>query len=120
MGVHRARPHRNRLPADPFDGIDRIFFLADSVCRLLLPPLTLHFFLMFPVRPRSRWLRRAAPWLYLPATALLVVQFDQIFGNGTLTGGLSATTLERQDRIELALLVVFALAAAAMLGRSLL
>ena len=107
-------------PVAPFDGIDRIFYLADSVCRLLLPPLTLHFFLMFPARPRSRWLRRAAPWLYLPATALLVVQFDQIFGNGTLTGGLSAATLERQDRIELVLLVAFALAAAAVLGRSLL
>ena len=107
-------------PVAPFDGIDRIFYLVDSVCRLLLPPLTLHFFLMFPVRPRSRWLRRAAPWLYLPATALLVVQFDQIFGKGLLTGGLSVATLERQDRIELALLVVFALAAAAMLGRSLL
>ena len=107
-------------PVAPFDGIDRIFYLADSVCRLLLPPLTLHFFLMFPARPRSRWLRRAAPWLYLPATALLVVQFDQIFGSGTLTGGLSAATLERQDRIELVLLVAFALAAAAVLGRSLL
>ena len=107
-------------PVAPFDGIDRIFYLADSVCRLLLPPLTLHFFLMFPARPRSRWLRRAAPWLYLPATALLVVQFDQIFGSGTLTGGLSAATLERQDRIELVLLVAFGLAAAAVLGRSLL
>jgi len=107
-------------PVAPFDGIDRIFYLADSVCRLLLPPLTLHFFLMFPARPRARWLRRAAPWLYLPATALLVVQFDQIFGNGTLTGGLSAATLERQDRIELVLIVAFALAAAGVLGRSLL
>ena len=107
-------------PVAPFDGIDRIFYLVDSVCRLLLPPLTLHFFLMFPARPRSRWLRSAAPWLYLPATALLVVQFDQIFGSGTLTGGLSAATLERQDRIELVLLAFFALAAAAVLGRSLL
>ena len=107
-------------PVAPFDGIDRIFYLADSVCRLMLPPLTLHFFLVFPARQRSRWLRRAAAWLYLPAAALLVVQFDQIFGNGMLTGGLSASTLERQDRIELVLLVAFALAAAAMLGRSLL
>lgn len=104
----------------PFDGIDRVFYLVDSVCRLLLPPLTLHFFLVFPAQPHSRWLRRAAAWLYLPAAALLVVQFDQIFGNGTLTGGLSASTLQRQDRIELVLLVAYALAAAAMLGRRLL
>ena len=107
-------------PLAPFDGIDRVFYLVDSVCRLLLPPLTLHFFLVFPARSRSRWLRRAVPWLYLPATALLVVQFDQVFGSGMLTGGLNATTLERQDRIELVLLVAFALAAAAVLGRSLL
>ncbi len=107
-------------PVAPYDGIDRIFYLVDSVCRLLLPPLTLHFFLVFPARPRSRWLRRAAPWLYLPAIALLVVQFDQIFGSGMLTGGLNAATLERQDRIELVLLVAYALAAAAVLGRSLL
>ena len=107
-------------PVAPFDGIDRVFYLVDSVCRLLLPPLTLHFFLVFPARSRSRWLRRAVPWLYLPATALLVVQFDQVFGSGMLTGGLSATTLERQDRIELFLLVAYALAAAAVLGRSLL
>ena len=107
-------------PAAPYDGIDRIFYLVDSVCRLLLPPLTLHFFLVFPARPRSRWLRRAAPWLYLPAIALLVVQFDQIFASGMLTGGLNAGTLERQDRIELFLLVAYALAAAAVLGRSLL
>ncbi len=107
-------------PVAPYDGIDRVFYLVDSVCRILLPPLTLHFFLVFPARPRSRWLRRTVPWLYLPAIALLVVQFDQIFGNGTLTGGLNAITLERQDRIELFLLVAYALAAAAVLGRSLL
>ena len=107
-------------PAVPYDGIDRVFYLVDGVCRLLLPPLTLHFFLVFPERPRSRWLRRAAPWLYLPAMALLVVQFDQIFGSGMLTGGLNAATLELQDRIELVLLVAYALAAAGVLGRSLL
>ena len=104
----------------PFDGIDRAFYLVDAVCRLLLPPLTLHFFLVFPTRPRARWPRRAVPWLYLPAAALLVVQLDQIFGSGRLSGGLSAATLERQDRIELVLLVAFALAAAAILGRGLL
>ena len=107
-------------PVAPFDGIDRVFYLGDSVCRLLLPPLTLHFFLVFPARSPSRWLRRAVPWLYLPAIALLVVQFDQVFGSGMLTGGLNAATLELQDRIELFLLVAYALTAAAVLGRSLL
>ena len=107
-------------PVVPYDAIDRLFFLVDGVCRLLLPPLTLHFFLVFPVRPTSPWARRAVPWLYLPAAALLALQLDRIFGAGRLAGELSAAALERQDRVELLLLVAFALAAAAVLGRRLL
>ena len=107
-------------PIAPYDGIDRLFYLVDGACRLLLPALTLHFFIVFPAPPRSQRLRRCVPWLYLPAAVLLVLQFDQIYGGGTLAGGLSATTLERQDRIELFLLVAYALAAAVVLGRSLL
>lgn len=107
-------------PIAPFDAIDRIFYLVDGACRLLLPPLTLHFFLVFPVRPNSIWARRAVPWLYLPSAALLALQLDQIFGAGRLAGELTATALERQDRVELLLLVAYALAAAAVLGRRLL
>ena len=107
-------------PLAPFDAIDRLFYLVDGACRLLLPPLTLHFFLVFPVRPNSIWARRALPWLYLPSAALLALQLDQIFGAGRLAGELSATALERQDRVELLLLVAYALAAAAVLGRRLL
>ena len=107
-------------PLAPFDAIDRLFYLADGACRLLLPPLTLHFFLVFPVRPSSSRARRAVPWLYLPAAALLALQLDRIFGAGRLAGELSATALERQDRVELLMLVAYALAAAAVLGRRLL
>ncbi len=107
-------------PLAPFDAIDRLFYLVDGACRLLLPPLTLHFFLVFPVRPNSIWARRAVPWLYLPSAALLALQLDRIFGAGRLAGELSATALERQDRVELLLLVAYALAAAAVLGRRLL
>ena len=107
-------------PLAPFDAIDRLFYLADGACRLLLPPLTLHFFLVFPARPSSIRARRAVPWLYLPAAALLALQLDRIFGAGRLAGELSAAALERQDRVELLLLVAYALAAAAVLGRRLL
>lgn len=107
-------------PIAPFDAIDRLFYLVDGACRLLLPPLTLHFFLVFPVRPNSIWARRALPWLYLPSAALLALQLDRIFGAGRLAGELTATALERQDRVELLLLVAYALAAAAVLGRRLL
>lgn len=107
-------------PIAPYDEIDRLFYLVDAVCRLLLPPLTLHFFLVFPARPSSPWARRALPWLYLPAAALLALQLDRIFGAGRLAGELSAEALARQDRVELLLLAAFALAAAAVLGRRLL
>ena len=107
-------------PIAPYDAIDRLFYLVDAVCRLLLPPLTLHFFLVFPARPSSPWARRALPWLYLPAAALLALQLDRIFGAGRLAGELSAEALARQDRVELLLLAAFALAAAAVLGRRLL
>lgn len=107
-------------PIAPYDAIDRLFYLVDAVCRLLLPPLTLHFFLVFPARPSSPWARRALPWLYLPSAALLALQLDRIFGAGRLAGELSAEALARQDRVELLLLAAFALAAAAVLGRRLL
>ena len=107
-------------PIAPFGPVDRIFYLVDGACRLLLPPLTLHFFLVFPTRPASILARRAVPWLYLPSAALIALQLDWIFGAGRLAGELSADTLERQDRVELVLLTAFALAAAAVLARRLL
>ncbi len=107
-------------PIAPFDAIDRLFYLVDGTCRLLLPPLTLHFFLVFPARPNSIRARRSVPWLYLPAAALVTLQLDRIFGAGRLAGDLSAAALERQDRVELLLLAAYALAAAAVLSRRLL
>src|SRR5262245_28893104 len=56
------------------DRLDWVFYWADAVSILLLPPLFLHFTLVFPERPRS-WVRstsgqRLLPLLYLPALAL--------------------------------------------------
>ena len=57
------------------DRLDWVFYWGDAVSILLLPPLFLHFTLVFPERPRS-WVRSAAgasavlPLLYLPAALL--------------------------------------------------
>ena len=56
------------------DRLDWVFYWADAVSILLLPPLFLHFTLVFPERPRS-WVRstmgqRLLPLLYLPALGL--------------------------------------------------
>src|SRR5262245_49778902 len=57
-----------------FDRVDWFFYWADVVALLLVPPLFLHFTLVFPERPHSdgytavlaRWL----PSIYLPAAVL--------------------------------------------------
>jgi two-component system, NtrC family, sensor kinase len=56
------------------DTLDRVFYWGDVVAMLMLPPLFLHFALMFPERPGS-WARSDAgrpllPMLYLPALLL--------------------------------------------------
>jgi PAS domain S-box-containing protein len=57
-----------------YDRLDYFFDWADTIARLILPPIFLHFALVFPERPRA-WVRsRAArlglPLLYLPALVL--------------------------------------------------
>jgi two-component system, NtrC family, sensor kinase len=56
------------------DTLDRVFYWGDVVSMLLLPPLFLHFALMFPERPdawaRSETGRNLMPLLYLPALLL--------------------------------------------------
>jgi two-component system NtrC family sensor kinase len=56
------------------DRLDWVFYWADAISILLLPPLFLHFTLVFPDRPRS-WIRTPSgramlPLLYVPACLL--------------------------------------------------
>jgi PAS domain S-box-containing protein len=60
--------------AGRLDGLDWVIYWADVVCTLLLPPLIVHFALVFPERPDS-WAhtdagRTALPFLYLPGVLL--------------------------------------------------
>lgn len=57
-----------------FDRVDWFFYWADVVALLLVPPLFLHFALVFPERPHSHGytalLARWLPAIYLPAAVL--------------------------------------------------
>jgi two-component system, NtrC family, sensor kinase len=60
------------------DTLDWIIYWADVTCTLLLPPLIVHFALVFPERPDS-WAhsdagRSALPLLYLPAVLLFAAR----------------------------------------------
>ena len=104
-------------PAPPYDLAGRGIYLLDEVARILLAPLTLHLFLVFP-RPliRQEKLSRLIPFLYLPSAFLLALQADLIFFNGRwLLGGRVETALGVLDQLELYHLVLFALAAVAVL-----
>ena len=57
----------------PLDPLDWVFYWGDAIAMLMLPPLFLHFMLVFPDRPRrsadTRSGRNLIPLLYLPAVA---------------------------------------------------
>mgnify|MGYP000614725973 CR=1 FL=1 len=62
-----------------YTGTDRFFYWSDAVAMVLLPPLFLHFALVFPERPQA-WVRsdlgrRTVPLLYLPALVLAGARF---------------------------------------------
>jgi PAS domain S-box-containing protein len=104
-------------PAPPYDLSGRAIYLLDEVARILLAPLTLHLFLVFP-RPliRKEKLSRLIPFLYLPSAFLLALQADLIFANGRwLLGGRIETALGILDQLELYHLVLFSFVAVAVL-----
>lgn len=100
-------------PAPPADFLYRTVYLLDEIARVLLPALTLHLFLVFPVPLRAgAWLRRAIPFVYLPAALLLTIQL------GTMRGWLGTPTaagLVLLDRIETAHMVLLSLTGIAVL-----
>jgi two-component system, NtrC family, sensor kinase len=68
------------------DRLDQFFYWADVVAMLLLPPLFVHFALVFPERPdgwaRSDAARTGLPLLYLPALLLGGAHAVVLAGNG--------------------------------------
>jgi signal transduction histidine kinase len=119
-------------PSGLGDATGRVLYAAEEVARALLPPLTLHLFLVFPrplergaFRARARARARAAvgsggiraiPFLYLPAAVLLTLQISlMVFAGRGIDPGRAAAALPVLDRASLVHLVLFALLALGVL-----
>ncbi len=101
----------------PFDAIGRAGYRVEELARILLAPLTLHFFVVFPTfLARSDRAEKVVPFLYIPAAFLLMLQADLVFFDGRwLFGGAAGTALTILDSLELFHIILFALASAAVL-----
>ncbi len=103
------------------DPLDRVFYWGDILAMCLLPPLFVHFALVFPDRPNA-WVRseqgaRLLPLLYMPAL-LLAAGRIALFARGG--GGEAFTTLVgRFDTLELVHLSVSLVAGLAIMTRTL-
>jgi len=102
----------------PLDRLDWVFYWGDAVSLALLPPLLLHFTLMFPERP-SRPARPGVmlPAIYLPAAVLGVLRVVAVLKSST-DGALFSRALDILDRSEQVYIFVCAGAAAAVLIRA--
>ena len=105
--AHGSRDGGRPLPAPPPGRQDRLE---------PLPALTLHLFLVFPTPPRTPWLRRLLPFLYLPGAIALTLQLDLALANGRWVFGRPLPErLDLFDRIELFHLAGYAVLAVAFL-----
>ena len=90
-------------PSGRFDTLDRVFYWADIIATCLLPPLFVHFALVFPDRPNA-WVRtdqgmRMMPVLYTPA-ALLGLGRLALFAPA-VSGEMFTKLMTRLDLLEL-------------------
>ncbi len=102
------------------DTLDWVFYWADIVSQLMLPPLFLHFALVFPERPnawvRSERGRSLLPLIYLPAFALGGLQVAAITRGEGLT---LSSTIQWLDNLALSYLAFCLIAGLAVMGRAL-
>jgi two-component system, NtrC family, sensor kinase len=111
----------------PFDRLDWVFYWGDAVAQALLPPLLLHFTLVFPQRPargaasgldaaRERG-RPLVPLMYLPAVLLAGARVMALVRGGS-DGPLFSRVIDTLDRLEPVYLFVCAGAALGVLARA--
>jgi PAS domain S-box-containing protein len=85
------------------DRLDWVFFWADEISILVLPPMFLHFTLVFPDRPR-RWTggtagRMLAAALYVPAVVLGIARVIAV-ARGDVNGTYFVRVTDALDRVE--------------------
>lgn len=86
------------------DRLDWVFYWGDATAMLLLPPLFLHFTLVFPERTR-RWTYRVfgrslIPLLYVPAAILAAARILAVLRSGA-NAPVFIRVIEMLDRLEL-------------------
>jgi two-component system, NtrC family, sensor kinase len=110
----------------PFDRLDWAFYWGDAMAFALLPPLLLHFTMVFPERPAAEpgtpnaepgWL---VPLLYLPALVLGAARVIAVTraSQGSLSGPVFSRVLDGLDRSEPTYLFLCGGAALAVLVRA--
>jgi PAS domain S-box-containing protein len=113
----------------PFDRLDWIFYWGDAVAQALLPPLLLHFTLVFPQRPMaaSGPARKSGDagllgssaglgLIYLPAFALVLTRILSIAGAAS-NSAQASRAIEMADRLEPVYLFICAAGAIVVLVR---
>ena len=108
-------------PSGRYDRIDYFYDWADLVARLLLPPLFLHFALVFPDRPQA-WVRSRAGHvglvaLYAPAAVLGAWRAAVM--TGLVSGSAASPALERIEWLAYAYLAVCLVGGLALMTRAL-
>ena len=109
----------------PFDRLDWVFYWGDAIAFALLPPLLLHFTIVFPDRPGTSGLSPAASaalerMLYLPSLALGAARVVAVArgSRGTMSGPLFSQAIDLLNRAEPAYLFAYAVAALVVLARA--
>jgi PAS domain S-box-containing protein len=99
----------------PFDRLDWVFYWGDAVAMALLPPLLLHFTLVFPERstPAADGRSWVVPVMYLPAFVLIAGRIATL-GTASADGPRFSASLELLDRLEPAYLFICVAAALAV------
>jgi two-component system NtrC family sensor kinase len=104
------------------DFLDWVFYWGDITARLLLPPLFVHFALVFPERPDS-WVRsdagrRLLPLVYLPAALLGGAEVAAVL-RGASQGAVLSNIAELMERGELVYLAASLVGGLAIMIRAL-
>jgi PAS domain S-box-containing protein len=101
----------------PLDRLDWVFYWGDAIAMTALPPLLLHFTLVFPER-RTRLNTVWLSLLYVPAFALGIARVLAIARGAHADGTRFTQVVDLLDRAELAYLLFFGLTAVVVLARA--